>query len=120
MSMIYCHEHDRLVDTDWHEDCPECLQEAAEAAEGTELTTVELIASKDIRGAEPTLWTLAARSISEESRKHWTIPERDHGVWYVVYQSTDFMGPAKDAMELAKGSHHYEYAVGCPTKSEDV
>ena len=34
MSIIYCHKHDRHVDTDYDEDCPECLDEEVEVAPG--------------------------------------------------------------------------------------
>ena len=116
--MIYCHIHDAHIDTDYIEDCPECIRECDEAFE--ELTTVELIKSADIRGADPTMWVLASKTISEAGKAAWTMPERDHGVWYVIYASTDMTKVMEDAMDLAKrcGVHH-AYAVGCPVISHD-
>lgn len=34
MSIIYCHKHDRHVDTDLDVDCPECEEEEVEVAPG--------------------------------------------------------------------------------------
>lgn len=34
MSIIYCHKHDRHVDTDYDTDCPECEDEEVEVAPG--------------------------------------------------------------------------------------
>ena len=117
MSMIYCHKHDRHVDTDFFEDCPECLGEIYEAEESP---TVELIPNSEIARSDATLWTVAAKAVSEESKAHYTMPERDWGKWYVVYQTTDMMRAMREALELSKiaGNHHV-YAVGVPLKLED-
>ena len=34
MSMIYCHKHDRYVDTDFDVECPECEEDDVEVAPG--------------------------------------------------------------------------------------
>ncbi len=39
MSIIYCHKHDRHVDTDYHVDCPE--REEEEEVDDLEPTTME-------------------------------------------------------------------------------
>ena len=117
MSMIYCHEHDRHVDTDFFEDCPECLAEIYAVEESP---TVELIRNDRIARSDATLWTVAAKAVSEASKANFTMPDRDWNQWYVVYQSTDMLRVMKDAMELAQtaGEHHV-YAVGVPLNLED-
>jgi len=136
MSMEYCHKHNRHFDTDYEVECAECEQEfenaqdevesrvdrvceviAEEIAEPT--TTCELIRNTDIEGAWPNLWTLASKSVSDEAARHFTMPERDHGKWLVVYQSTDAFGVMAKALEFNRDARHFAYAVGIPAQDWD-
>lgn len=108
MSMIYCHKHDRHVDTDWHEDCPECLQEAAEAAEEWS-PTVELITYDE------------APSSRVDWRCDWGVAQWLEGPataiphWHVWTYYTDMLMAMREAMAGAqKGGR---WAVVCPKPS---
>ena len=141
MSMEYCHKHDRHFDTDYEVECAECEQEFENALDEIEsrvdmvcdkiaeeiaeveivepINTCELIRNEDIEGAWPDLWTLASKSVSDEAARHFTMPERDHGKWLVVYQSTDCFSVMAKALELNQDARHFAYAVGVPTQKEE-
>lgn len=57
MSMIYCHEHGRHVDTDVHEECPECLQTIVHESPLVELLTYDAVPTA--RTAWRDMWAVA-------------------------------------------------------------
>ena len=80
MSMIYCHKHDRHVDTDFHEGCPECIQQEANEMEiSRELKTVLLGTHDDHDGdgtGQPSprdMWAVATRITTNTGGKVWHV-----------------------------------------------
>lgn len=103
MSMIYCHEHDRHIDTDWHpEGCPECLEVTEE------LTTVELVTHDQAPGIR-------------DARDRWGIaqwleaPATAIPHWHVWRYSSDMLEAMQDAMTCARKGGRW--ALVCPAPS---
>ena len=105
MSMIYCHKHDAHVDTDWHEECPECLRELDEALDVVESTMVELI-THDMVG---TKWSIM--------RDRWCIaqwleaPATAIPHWHIWHCHADYMVAMSGAMENAKRGGRWAVVV---------
>lgn len=104
MSMIYCHKHNRHIDTDYYEDCPECLSEAQEAAEAW-TPTVELVTHDQAPGLR-------------DARDRWGIaqwleaPATAIPHWHVWRYSSDMLVAMQDAMQEAQRGGRW--ALVCP------
>ena len=118
MSMMYCHEHDRHWDSDYHEDCADCMEALTMIEEESAL--VELLkADTYTEGGSgwSGMFAVCCKFIGPEEIRRGTNEPKD--TWRVVWESNDLHRVLKDACDLAKGSRFYKYAVRVPATLED-
>ena len=114
MSMIYCHTHDRHVDTDFHEDCPECLVEIEDAHWHETVTAEILHPSTPVEtsfGLTRESWQLCCKFIGDPEVR---IMANETDGWRCVYGSSDMLKIMEDAIEFNRTAKWYRYAIKAP------
>lgn len=114
MSMIYCHEHNLHVDTDFHEECPECLAEIDEVVHESPLVEILHPSTKVHNGYGfiADSWRLCCHFTGTDAEREAC---REVEGWRVVYGSSDMLKVMEDALSFnANHSNYYKYAIKAP------